>query len=115
MRYLAAFLLFVTLPIAAQTNAKHGPDCSAGWPTNMAQVMLKNAGLIRNEDIDFTKTITTRIASEESEVDRWHQVYSVTFFRRTGKRVQAIVVHDASSEECSLTDPEGFVVSQHLH
>jgi hypothetical protein len=64
-------LLFVMLLISssaiAQSQAEktHGPDCSGGWPTNMAFVHLKNAGLADNYSVDFSKTKTVRLASEK--------------------------------------------------
>jgi hypothetical protein len=65
-------------------------------------------------EIDFTKTKTTRLASEKVGKDLWHQVYFVTFFKRSGDRIQAIVLHDASSEECSMTGVDVYVVSRVL-
>lgn len=113
-RLLIVLLLVVTVNAAAQSPKAHGPDCSGGWPTNMAQASLKNAGLLENKEIDFTKTTTTRLASEKVGNDRWHQVYFVTFFRRSGDKIQAIVVHDASIEECSMTGARVYVVSKLL-
>ena len=76
---------------------------------------LKNAGLIDNRSIDFSKTKTVRIASEEVGKDLWHQVYYVTFTKKAGDVIDTIVVHDASSEECSMSGVEVFVVSKHLN
>lgn len=114
-------LLFVMLVIGvsgiAQSQAEktHGPDCSGGWPTNMAFVDLKNAGLADNYSVDFSKTKTVRLASEKVGKDLWHQVYHITFTKKSGDTVEAIAVHDASQEECSMTGVEVFVVSKHLN
>jgi len=113
-RLLIAFLLLATFDAIAQSSQTHGPDCSGSWPTNMAQATLKNEGLLNNEEIDFTKTKTTRLASEKVGKDRWHQVYFVTFYKRFGDRIQAVVVHDASIEECSVTGVRVYVVSRLL-
>jgi hypothetical protein len=75
---------------------------------------LKNAGLLVNEEIDFARTLTKRLASEERTKDLWHQIYLVTFFKKAGGELQAIVVHDASMEECSMTGVEVFVVTKHI-
>lgn len=80
----------------------------------MAQGLLKNAGLLRSEDFDFSKTKTVRLASERIAPDLWHQVYLVTFLKRSGETVQAIAVHNASLEECSMTGVDLFVVTMHL-
>ena len=110
-------LLLVNFSSLALSQAKktHGPDCGGGWPTNMAFAQLKNGGLIDNERIDFSKTKTVRIASEDVGKDLWHQVYHVTFTKKAGDVVDTIVVHDASSEECSMSGVEVFVVSKHLN
>jgi hypothetical protein len=113
-RLLFAFLLLVTVHTPARASQMQGPDCSGGWPTNMAQVSLKNAGLLNNTEIDFTKTKTIRLASEKVGKDLWHQVYFVTFFKRSGDTIRAVVVHDASIEECSMTGVQVYVVSRLL-
>jgi len=81
----------------------------------MAQAALKNAGLLNNQEIDFAKTKTVRLASEEVKKDLWHQIYLVTFFKKTGDSMQAIVIDDASTEECSMSDTQVFVVSKRLN
>jgi hypothetical protein len=91
-----------------------GPDCRGSWPTNMAFVLLKNEGITNNEKIDFSKTKTVRLASEKTGKDLWHQVYDVTFTEYSGRTIEAIAVHDASEEECSMTGVDLFLVSQHL-
>jgi hypothetical protein len=81
----------------------------------MAFVHLKNAGLADNNSVDFSKTKTVRLASEKIDGDLWHQVYHVTFTKKSGDAIEAIAVHDASQEECSMTGVEIFVVSKHLN
>jgi hypothetical protein len=95
----------------------HGPDCSGGWPTNMAFANAKNAGLLDNDDIDWsikTNVKTVRIASEKTGKDLWHQVYDITFKKTSGEKIEVIVVHDASFEECSMTEPDVYIVSKHI-
>jgi hypothetical protein len=114
-------LLFVMLVIGvsaiahSQAEETHGPDCAGGWPTNMAFVHLKNAGLADNYSVDFSKTKSVRIASEKVGKDLWRQVYHITFTKKSGDAIEAIAVHDASQEECSMTGVEVFVVSKHLN
>lgn len=76
---------------------------------------LKNAGLADNDNIDFNKTKTSRVASEKVGKNLWHQVYDVVFTKKSGEEVEAIAVHDASEEECSMSGVEVFVVSKHLN
>jgi hypothetical protein len=91
-----------------------GPDCRGSWPTVMTFVLLKDAGITNNEKIDFSKTKTVRLASEKIGKDLFHQVYDVVYTEYSGRTIEAIAVHDASYEECSMTGVELFVVSQHL-
>lgn len=114
LRYLLPFFLLACFPAYAQSTSKHGPDCSGSWPTDMAQATLKNAGLLRNDEIDFGRSRTVRLASEQTAEDLWHQVYLVTFHMRSGDDVKAIVVHDASIEECSMTGVQVYVISKAL-
>lgn len=109
-------LLAVSLTPTAYSQARntHGPDCSGRSPTDMAFVLMKNAGLVDNASIDFSKTKTVRLASERVGKDLWHQVYLVTFQKNSGSRIQAISVIDSSSDECSISGVEVFVVSKRL-
>lgn len=91
-----------------------GPDCGGGWPTTMTFVLLKNAGITDNEEIDFLKTKTTRIASEKTGKDLYRQVYDVRYTKKSGQTIEAIAVHDASSEECSISGIDLYVISQRL-
>ena len=111
---LALLLLASSINAAPQSGKTHGPNCGGGWPTKMAQSLLKNNGVLRSEEIDSLKTKTTRLASERLNSDLWHQVYLVTFVKRSGENIQAIVVHDASLEECSMTGVQVFLVSKRL-
>jgi hypothetical protein len=117
-RTLVLALVACNFSVAQRPPEKtHGPDCSGGWPTNIAFVNLKNAGLLDNGDIDWsTKTNirTVRIASEKIGKDLWHQVYDVTFKKTSGETLEALVVHDASFEECSMTSPDVYIVSKHI-
>jgi hypothetical protein len=105
----------VSVPAQSKTESAHGPDCSGTWPTNMAFVHLKNAGITDNSKVDFSKTKTVRLASERIGKDLFHQVYDVNFTEKTGSVIEVIAIHDASYEECSMTGVEVFVVSRHLN
>ena len=113
-RLVSLLLLASSINAVSQSGKRHGPDCGGGWPTNMAQTLLKNNGVLKSEEIDSSKTKTTRLASEKLNNDLWHQVYLVTFVSRSGESIQAIVVHDASIEECSMTGVQVFLVSKRL-
>ena len=99
--------------MAAQ--AEH-PDCSGvnRWATNMAYAQLKNEGIVTPEAVDFTKTITKRIASEKIGDDLYKQVHHVVFTLKNSSTIKVITVNDASSEECSMSSVEIYVVSKQI-
>lgn len=108
-------LIWCVTTYAQSTERKNlGPDCSGGWPTQMAYAKLKNAGLVNANALDLSKTTTKRLASQPNSGKLWHQVYLVTFFRKSGGEIQVIAIHDASDEECSMTGVDVYVVCQHL-
>jgi len=80
----------------------------------MAFVRLKNAGLTDNDKIDFRKTKTVRLASERIGDDLYRQVHHVVFTEKSGGTIEVITASDASSEECSMSDVEVFVISRRL-
>lgn len=92
------------------------PDCTGSnrWPTSMAFVHLKNAGITDNYKLDFLKTKTVRLASEKIGKDLYRQVHHITFVEKSGNAIEVITVNDASNEECSMSDTEIFVVNRHL-
>jgi len=110
-----ASVLAASASVQRTVHETNGPDCSGGWPTNMSFSWLKNAGLLTNAEVDFSKTKTSRLASQRVGHDLYHQVYLVQFIKRSGESVEAIAVHDASMEECSMAGVEVFVVSKHLN
>lgn len=92
------------------------PDCAGTerWATRMAFVHLENAGFTDNSRLDFTKTKTVRLASEQIGKDLYRQIHYVTFTENTGKTIEVITSNDASSEECSMSGVDVFVVSNRL-
>jgi hypothetical protein len=75
-------------------------------------VALTNAGITGK--IDWTKTRTTRIASEKIGKDLYRQVHRVRYVDTSSNVVEVITVNDVSSQECSEGGVEVFVVSKHL-
>ena len=112
MRFIATLLLLT----AAEQAAAEIPDCSGpnGWPANMAFTHMKNAGIVTNDQLDFTKTTSKKLSYEKIGKDLYRQVHLVTFERKDRTLVQAIVWSDASSEECSMGNVQVFVISQTL-
>ncbi|MDG9706558.1 hypothetical protein, partial [Streptomyces sp. DH37] len=94
---------------AAAAQAK-SPDC-ASWPTNMALVHLKNAGLIDIPSVIEAQTKAVRLASEKIGKDLHQQVYDIIFHTGDGKIIEVITNSRASSEECSMSGVDVYVVS----
>jgi hypothetical protein len=120
MKYLGMIFGMWILAFGATVTATDvikDPDCSGSgaWPTSMAFVHMKNAGIPNNDKLDFSKTKTVRLASEKIGKDLYHQVYLVTFTEKSGKKIEAIAVSDVSHTECSMSGVEVFVVLQHLN
>ena len=92
------------------------PDCSGPerWPTAMAFVHLKNAGITSNNELNFDKTKTVRLASEKIGKDLYRQIHLVTFTKKSGEVIRVITNNDASNEECSMSGVEVYRVSQSL-
>jgi hypothetical protein len=113
MKYLMVLLLLVVSPLSVFAK---DPDCAGveRWPTKMASVHLKNAGITDNDRVDFTKTKTIRLASEKIGKDLYRQIHHVIFTEKSGNTIEVITINDASNEECSMSGVDVFVISKHL-
>src|SRR3954465_8585420 len=97
---------------AAVALAK-SPGC-ASWPTNMALVHLKNAGLIDTPSVIAAQTKAVRLASEKIGKDLYQQVYDITFHTTDGKQTEVITKSQASSEESSMSGVDVYVVAKKI-
>ena len=106
-------LFFATYSPAVFAN---DPDCTGidRWPTASTFMKLKAAGLIKSSEVDHQRTKTVRLASEKISQNRYRQVHEITFFEKTGRRVDVIANSVVSSDECSESDVEVFVISKRL-
>lgn len=113
MRQILALALLLTVsPLGhAKSPACDGPD---NWAAAMAHAHLKNAGLIDNSKVDFSKTKVVRLASEKIGPDLYRQIHQVVFTEKAGGTIAVITSNNASSQECSMSGVEVFVVSRHL-
>jgi hypothetical protein len=80
----------------------------------MAFALMKNAGLLTNDNVDFNATNVAQIASEKIGKDLYRQVHLVTYRLKSGDSVTAIAVNDASHSECSETGVKLYVVGTTL-
>jgi hypothetical protein len=102
-------LIFSSLNIWAKDPDYTGLD---HWPTAMAFCELKNAKLIDNSHVDFSKTKTIRLASEKIGSDLFRQVHLVTFTLKNGETIEAITINNVSREEGSMSGVKTFVISK---
>ena len=111
LRILSVSVLLFPFLASAQPPDYTGID---RYPTSMAFVQLKNAGVTTNQKIDFTKTKTVRLASEKLGKDLYRQIHRVVFTEKSGKTIEVITVNNVSSEEGSMSEVEVFVISKQL-
>lgn len=107
----AAFSLWPLTAAAERTPDYTDPG---RWPTMMAFVNLKNAGLTDNAKVDFNRTKTVRLASEKIGPDLYRQVHRIIFTQRAGPPLEVITINNVSREEGSMSEVEVFVVSRRL-
>jgi hypothetical protein len=110
-----ALILALLCMVSMRAFAK-SPDCTnpEAWPAGMAFTQLKNAGVVDNDILDFTKTKVIRLASEKVGKDIYRQVHLVRFFKKSGEQVEVITVNEASHQECSLSDVNAYLISRQL-
>lgn len=80
----------------------------------MAFTFLKNASLLDNASVDFSKTKVSRLASEEIDKNLYRQIHLVKYVNKNGSDVSAITVNDVSNDECSMSGVDVYVVKQKL-
>ena len=110
------FIVLIVLVAMTTTVLSKTPDCTNAnaWPSGMTLVHLKNAGIVTSEKLDFSKAKVTRIASEKIGNGLFRQVHLVTMFKLSGEKIVAIAVGDVSTQECSASGVDVYVVSQVL-
>ena len=111
-------IVFASILVAPQLSPAKElvRDCAGPerWAAAMAQSSLKNAGLLKNEDIDFTKTRVVLLANEKIKKDLYKQIQKITFVKKVGGEITIITENNASNEECSLSAVTVYVVSKTL-
>lgn len=73
---------------------------------------MKNAGLVSPDTVDFNRTKSIMLVSQRVGKDLWRQVFRVTFSLKAGGKIEAIVINEASADECSMSAPQIYVVSK---
>ena len=68
--------------------------------------------MLDGSKLSYEKTTTNRIASEKIGTDLYRQVHMIQFVETSGVKINAITVNDASSEECSMSKVDVYVISK---
>lgn len=113
MKIFLSALFFIPLFVFAKPRLE---ECAKPqkWATSSAQALLKNAGLLKNEDIDFSKTKVQLLSSEKKSKDLYHQIQKIVFYKKDGKSISVITENEASSEECSMSAVKVYVIEREL-
>lgn len=104
--YLMALSLLAAFPALAAD-----PDCHS-WPMNMAEAWLKNENIVDIPQLDQSKTEIKRLASEKKENALFTQVHYFVFHDKTGNRYAVITQSDASTDECSMSEVNTFLIEK---
>ncbi len=109
-------LFSITLIALSAMVCAKTPDCAKAdaWPAGMAFTHLKNAGELDNSVLDFSKIKVTRLASEKIGKDLYRQVHLVKFVKHSGEDLLAMTVNEVSSQECSMSKVDVYLVSKQL-
>jgi hypothetical protein len=78
----------------------------------MAFTHLKNAGWIKPDSLDTSKTTVTRLASEKLRKNLYRQVHLVKFTQLSGEELSAITVNEVSWDECSMSKGDVYLINQ---
>lgn len=117
MKWPSRRALAITLAVLLQGSSAcagaKDPDCTDpdAWPSGMAFTHLKNAGIIQAGELDSAKTSVTRLASEKIGKNLYRQVHLVRFTKISGDELSAITVNEASTQECSMSGVDVYLVS----
>ena len=90
--------------------------CSSihAFATSTAYVVLKNQNLVGPENIEYDKTKTVLLSSQKIGDDLYKEIHHITFFRKDGKTVEVITLNDTSSEECSMSGVDVYLIDKKI-
>lgn len=87
------------------------PGCMS-WPVSMAEVHLKNAGLLSPGDVDERKITGVLLARQPLKHGFSREVYDLVFHLKSGKTIQVITSNLVTKEECSGGPVDVYIVSK---
>ena len=113
MKHLVTLL---ALSFLSPAMSAQDPDCAGRdrFPAFAAYSALTQSFGIPGESLDKAKTTTRRISSQKIGKDLYLQVHLVNFMTKTGTSTSAIVVNEVSSQECSVSAEDVYLISNKL-
>lgn len=90
--------------------------CSSinSFATSTAYVVLKNLNIVNPKNIDYDKTKTVLLSSQKIGDDLDKEIHHITFYKKNGKKVEVITVNDTSSEECSMSGVDVYLIDKKI-
>jgi hypothetical protein len=90
--------------------------CSSinSFATSTAYVVLKNLNIVSPKNIDYEKTKTILLSSQKIGEDLDKEIHHITFYKKNGKKVEVITVNDTSSEECSMSGVDVYLIDKKI-
>lgn len=108
MKKITTMILLGMFPIFSHAKAF---DCHS-WPMNMAEVWMKNAGIVNIQSLDESKTKITLLASEKKKNGLYTQIFHFIFYDKKGRSYEVITKNEASDDECSMSSVNSYLVSK---
>jgi hypothetical protein len=75
---------------------------------------LKNLNIVSPKNIDYEKTKTVLLSSQKIGDDLDKEIHHITFYKKNGKKVEVITVNDTSSEECSMSGVDVYLIDKKI-
>jgi len=109
-------MLLATLACCPSTASAESPKCDdpGNWATMSAFAQLKNSALTTSTRIVWDKVSVSLLASEQVGPDLYRQVHHIVYPQKDGGKIEIITRNNASSQECSMSSVEVYVISMKL-
>lgn len=90
--------------------------CSSinSFAASTAYVVLKNLNIVTPKNINYEKTKTVLLSSQKIGDDLDKEIHHITFYKKNGKKVEVITVNDTSSEECSMSGVDVYLIDKKI-
>lgn len=105
--------LLLLLYLNVQANDSY---CSSihSFATSTAYVVLKNMNAINPENVDYNRTQTILLSSQKIGDDLYKEIHHIIFYKKNGKPIEVITINDTSSEECSMSGVDIYLINKKI-